>query len=285
MHKVIDPLFEARNDYDIAADLADRLGYGTGFGRKDQLVNIQGFYDACATQAKKQKIDMPDFKTFWDSGDYFEFPVTEKAKKWTRHASYREDPNLEPLGTPSGKIEIFSKTIADFGYENVAGHAQWVEPVEWLGAKTAKEGALHLLSPHPKYRIHSQMNNSDARKTYTVKDREPIEISTADAKKRGIADGDVVRVFNDRGQTLAGAVVTDDLMAGVLRLHEGSWYDPDQPGKPGALDKYGSANQLTQDRPTSKIGQATTAGSVLVMVEKFTGTLPPVTAFDPPKNG
>ncbi|WP_316976283.1 trimethylamine-N-oxide reductase TorA [Shumkonia mesophila] len=285
MHKVVEPLFEAHNDYDIAADLADRLGYGPGFARKPQLAHIQEFYGACAAQAKKQKIDMPDFKTYWESGDYFEFPVTDKAKQWTRYAAYREDPNIEPLGTPSGKIEIFSKKIAAFGYEGVAGHAQWVEPVEWLGAKGAKDGALHMLSPHPKYRIHSQMNNSDARKAYTVQDREPIEISVADAKKNGIANGDVVRVFNDRGQTLAGAVVTEDLMPGVVRLHEGSWYDPDQPGQPGALDKYGSANQLTQDRPTSKIGQATTADSVLVMVEKFTGRVPAVTAFDPPKNG
>lgn len=285
MHKVIDPLFESRNDYDIAADLADRLGYGAGYARKEQVAQIQELYEACAAQAKKLKIDMPDFKTYWESGDYFEFPVTDKAKKWTRHASYREDPNLEPLGTPSGKIEIFSKKIEDFGYEGIAGHAQWIEPTEWLGAKGAEAGALHMVSPHPKYRIHSQMNNSDARKAYTVQDREPIEINAEDAKKRGIANGDVVRVFNKRGQTLAGAVVTDDLMAGVVRLCEGSWYDPDQPGKPGALDKYGSANQLTQDRPTSKLGQATTAHSTLVMVEKFTGKLPPVTAFDPPKGG
>lgn len=129
------------------------------------------------------------------------------------------------------------------------------------------------------------MNNADVRKTYTVQDREPIEINMADAKARGIADGDVVRVFNERGQTLAGAVVTEDLLPGVALLHEGSWYDPDKPGELGALDKYGSANQITRDVASSKIGQATTAHTALVSIEKYEGELPAVTAFDQPKAG
>jgi trimethylamine-N-oxide reductase (cytochrome c) len=144
---------------------------------------------------------------------------------------------------------------------------------------------LHLIGPHPEYRIHSQMNSADVRQLYTVQQREPIEISTADAAARGIADGDVVRVFNDRGQTLAGAVVTDDLLPGVVRLAQGSWYDPDLPGEIGALNKYGSCNQLTRDIPSSKIGQATAAHTALVRVEKFDGPLPAVTAFDPPATG
>ena len=248
MHKVVEPLYEARNDYDIAADLAERLGYANGFDRKDQLAHIEGFYKVCAEQAAKVKIEMPDFKDFWASGDYYEFPVLEKAKSWTRHADFREDPDIEALGTPSGRIEIFSKKVAGFGYEGIKGHAQWIEPTEWLGSEQAAGGAmLHMISPHPEYRIHSQMNNSDARKEYVVQDREPIEICETDAQALGIADGDVVRVFNDRGQSLAGAVVTADLMPGVVRFCEGAWYDPDKPGEIGALDKYGSPNQLTRD--------------------------------------
>ncbi|MDR2626202.1 MAG: hypothetical protein LBC37_07715, partial [Zoogloeaceae bacterium] len=77
----------------------------------------------------------------------------------------------------------------------------------------------------------------------------------------------------------------EDLLPSVVRLAEGGWYDPDQPGKPGALCKYGSVNQVTQDVPTSKLGQACTAHSALVQVEKFDQPLPPVTAFDPPANG
>jgi trimethylamine-N-oxide reductase (cytochrome c) len=285
MHKIVEPQFEARNDYDIAADIADRLGYGGEFGRQDQLTLIKSYYEAAIADAKKKNIDIPAFDAFWKSGDYVEFPVSDKAKKWVRHASFREDPNLDPLGTPSGKIEIYSAAIAGFGYEGIAGHPVWIAPKEWLGGEAAAKWPLHMISPHPKYRIHSQMNDSKAREAYAVQGREPIEINAADAAKRGIKNGDVVRVFNDRGQALAGAVVLQDLLPGVVRLPEGGWYDPDQPGTPGALCKYGSANQLTQDVPTSKLGQACVAHSTLVQIEKYTKPLPPVTAFTPPANG
>ncbi|MDR0626484.1 MAG: trimethylamine-N-oxide reductase TorA [Bifidobacteriaceae bacterium] len=285
MHKVVEPQFESRNDYDIAADLAERLGYGSEFGRKDEITLIKSFYEAAVADAKKKNIDIPVFEDFWKSGDYVEFPVSDKARKWVRFASFREDPNMEPLGTPSGKIEIFSTAIAGFGYENVAGHPMWIAPKEWLGGELAAKWPLALISQHPKYRIHSQMNDSTARDAYAVQGREPIEINAADAAKRGIKNNDVVRVFNDRGQLLAGAVVVEDLLPGVVRLAEGGWYDPDQPGKPGALCKYGSANQVTQDVPTSKLGQASVAHSALVQIEKFDKPLPPVTAFTPPANG
>ena len=202
MHKLVEPVGESKNDYEISAALAEKLGYGPDFGRKDELDLIKGYYNAAVADAKKKNITIPDFETFWKSGEVVEFPVSDKAKKWTRHAAFREDPAIEPLGTPSGKIEIFSAAIEKMGYEGQPGHAVWIPPKEWLGAETAAKWPLHMVSPHPKYRIHSQMNNSDARSAYTVAGREPIEIAKADADKRGIKDGDVVRIFNDRGQAL-----------------------------------------------------------------------------------
>ncbi|NVO15095.1 MAG: trimethylamine-N-oxide reductase TorA [Rhodoplanes sp.] len=284
MHKVIEPVGEARNDYEISAALAEKLGYGAEFGRKDDMELIRSYYTAAVVDAKKKGVDMPDFDTFWKSGDAVEFPVSDKAKSWVRHGAFRDDPAVEPLGTPSGKIEIFSTAIEKMGYEGLPGHAVWIAPKEWLGttAATAK-WPLHMISPHPKYRLHSQMDNSDIRKISTVQGREPIEIARADAERRGIKDGDVVRVFNARGQSLAGARVVDDLLPGVVRFCEGSWYDPMEPGKLGTLDKYGSANQLTQDVPSSKLGQACAAHTALVEIERFTGPLPAVTAFDAPK--
>ena len=284
MHQLVAPQDEARNDYDIAADLADRLGHAEGFARQPEMALIRSYYDSCAAQAARIGQEMPSFEAFWESGGYHEFPVDPAAGQWVRHADFREDPDIEALGTPSGRIELFSSTVAGFGYDGILGHAQWIAPTEWLGSADAGD-RLHLISPHPEYRIHSQMNAADIRRRYTVQGREPIEIGTADAAARGIADGDVVRVFNERGQTLAGAVVTDDLMPGVVRLAQGSWYDPDRPGEIGALDKYGSCNQLTRDIPSSPIGQATTAHTALVQVEKHDGPLPAVTAFDPPAAG
>ena len=90
-------------------------------------------------------------------------------------------------------------------------------------------------------------------------------------------------IVNDRGQVLAGAQVTDKLRPGVVRLCEGGWYAPQEPGKENTLCKYGHVNVLTVDKGSSKLAQATIANSALVQIEKFKGKVPGVTAFDPPK--
>lgn len=97
---------------------------------------------------------------------------------------------------------------------------------------------------HPDFRLHSQLCESETlRQQYTVAGKEPVFISPQDASARGIRHGDVVRVFNVRGQVLAGAVVSDRYAPGVARIHEGAWYDPDKGGEPGRC-----ANTVT---PTS----------------------------------
>ena len=154
------------------------------------------------------------------------------------------------------------------------------------GSAEAASYPLQLISAHPPYRLHSQMCNTTARELYAVSDREPVMINTQDAAARGIASGDIVRLFNARGQVLAGAVVTDDISAGTVCLHEGAWYDPETGGEIGALDKYGSPNVLTREEPrTSRFAQATIAGTAIVQVEKFTGETPAVTAFEPAVTG
>jgi biotin/methionine sulfoxide reductase len=139
-----------------------------------------------------------------------------------------------------------------------------------------------MLSHQPKTRLHGQLDSAELSRSAKISGREPVHIHPDDAARRGIADGMVVRVFNDRGATLAGAVVTADVMPGVIRLATGAWYDPADPATPGSLDKHGNPNVLTADRPTSAVSQAPTAHSTLVDVEPYRGALPEVTAFDPP---
>ena len=98
------------------------------------------------------------------------------------------------------------------------------------------------------------------------------------AAARGITDGDVVRVFNDRGQVLAGAVVRDSIRPDVVRMSTGSWYDP---AEPGGLDVHGNPNVLTRDVGTSRLAQGPSAHSALVEVEKWHGDVPDVTVFGP----
>ena len=104
-----------------------------------------------------------------------------------------------------------------------------------------------------------------------------------DAAARGIADGDVVRVFNDRGACLAGAVLDDGLRRSVVQLSTGAWWDPVAPGDPGALDRHGNPNVLTLDKGTSRLAQGPSAQTALVEVERYDGPVPPVRAFEPPE--
>jgi biotin/methionine sulfoxide reductase len=97
-----------------------------------------------------------------------------------------------------------------------------------------------------------------------------------------VKSGDVVRVFNDRGSCLAGAVVSHAVRPGVVQLSTGAWYDPLDPADPGAMCVHGNPNVLTFDRGTSRLAQGCSGQHALVQVERWTGPLPPIRAYDPP---
>ncbi|MDJ0932835.1 molybdopterin dinucleotide binding domain-containing protein [Breoghania sp.] len=109
-------------------------------------------------------------------------------------------------------------------------------------------------------------------------------INTKDTADRGIANGDVVHLFNSRGQALAAAVVMDNITQGTVVLHEGAWYDPQESGEIGTFDKEGSPNTLTLDVPlTSGYAQATIAETAIVQVEKYAEAAPKMTAYTSPE--
>lgn len=151
---------------------------------------------------------------------------------------------------------------------------------EWHG--NADAGQVQLLSAHPAHRLHSQLNYSSLRERYAVAGREPVTIHPQDATTRGIVDGDTVRVWNHRGQVLAGAVVTDGIRPGVICIHEGAWPDPEPTA--GGICKNGAVNVLTKDLPSSRLGNGCAGNTALVWFEKYTGPALPLTAFDPPAN-
>ena len=222
---------------------------------------------------------MPPFVEFWKKGYVF-FP---EGKPWVRHADFREDAEVNALGTPSGFIEIFSRKIDRYGYADCKGHPVWMEKTERShGGPGSDRYPLWLQSVHPDKRLHSQLCESEPlRQTYAVQGREPVFLSPEDAATRGIKHGDLVRVFNDRGQLLAGANVSSNFPRGVVRIQEGAWYGPTGP-EIGALDTYGDPNTLTLDIGTSRLAQATSANTCLVQIEKFVGSAPRVTSFGGP---
>jgi trimethylamine-N-oxide reductase (cytochrome c) len=281
MKKIIDPVFEARTDWDIFDALSQRLGVQEAWrGGRDEMGWIRSIYDAAFQMAGQKKIPMPDFDTFWNGSGVAEFEVPAAARKWTKYGDFRDDPLLNSLPTPSGKIEIFSKKIADYHYDDCPGHPSWIEPAERMGRSRF---AFHVVSSHPELRLHSQLCGAEVvRRLYSVSNREPCWINTADAAKLGIKTGDIVRLHNERGQVLAGAFVTDDIRPGVLRLQEGGWYDPAEPKTPGSVCRYGDVNVLSPDVGTSRLAQGTSAASIMADVEKFSGPVPPVGVFSTP---
>lgn len=284
MKQVVAPMYEARNDFDIFAAIAKRLGKEKEFTEgKTEMDWIRSMYESAVTQAKAKKIDMPAFDAFWNGTGVIEFAIPASAKSFVRYAKFREDPLLNPLGTPSGKIEIYSRNIEKMAYADCPPHPTWMEPVERAGSPKTKF-PLHIATSHPKGRLHSQLCGTVMRDTYAVAGREPCVINTADAKARGIRSGDVVRVFNDRGQILAGAVVTDAIRPGVVRVSEGGWYDPAEPGKPGSLCRYGDVNALTVDMGTSKLAQGNCGHTAVGDVEKYKGAAPKTAVFLTPKD-
>jgi biotin/methionine sulfoxide reductase len=281
MHRAVDPVGEARCDFDIFSGLARRLGFEDAFTEgRTEMEWLRHIYDVSRQQASEKSVELPDFDEFWKAG-HAEIPRPDK--HYVVFENFRADPQTHPLGTPSGRIEICSDTIASFGYDDCPGHPAWLAPTEWLGSEGARTFPLHLISNQPKTRLHGQMDDCVVSREGKVSDREPITINRADARARGIRAGDVVRVFNDRGAVLAGAVISDDVRLGVVCLPTGAWFDPSDPTLPASLEKHGNPNVLTRDFGTSRLTQGPTAHSTLVEVEVFAGIAPAVTAFEPPQ--
>ena len=122
-------------------------------------------------------------------------------------------------------------------------------------------------------RLHSQYDFGKTSRDAKIDGREAIRIHPRDAEARGIADGDIVRVFNDRGATLAGAVVTDRVRPGVVVLPTGAWYDPaDPPGRQSG--RAWQSERAHAGRGHVHAAQGTSAHSCLVEVERYDGPLP-----------
>jgi biotin/methionine sulfoxide reductase len=278
MRQAVEPWGEARSDFAIFVDLAAALGMGDRFTEgRDEMAWLRYLYDGWRARAAVSSA--PTFDEFWASG-FLELP--EGDEDLVLFKQFRADPEGTPLGTPSGKIEIFSATIDGFGYEDCPGHPTWLPPTEWLGAELAGRFPLHLVANNPTARLHSQLDVGGFSQSTKVRGREPIRIHPADAAARGIESGDIVRVFNDRGSCLAGAVVTDTVRPRVVQLSTGAWYDPLDPSDPDSMCVHGNPNVLTFDRGTSKLAQGCSGQHALVQVERWTGPLPPIRAYDPP---
>lgn len=279
-HKVVEPNGQARNDFDVFAEIAGRMGVRASFtGGMQEEDWLRHLYSQAREKANAHGWELPDFDEFWKTALY---QMPRLTRQNTLMTQFRTEPEQTPRKTPSGRIEIHSETIERFGYDDCPGHPTWLPPVEWLGSEKARIFGLHLISNQPASRLHSQYDCGVHSRGQKVHGRETLRINPKDAETRGIGHHDIVRVFNERGSCLATAILSDAVREGVVQLPTGAWYDPVDASVDRSLDKHGNPNVLTQDRGTSRLAQGPVAHSCLVEIEPFTEPPPAVSAFEPP---
>ncbi len=247
--KVIEPRGECKSQLEICALLAKRMGLeGFGSGDEDDWLRkcIEG------TEAEK---DISSLRALQKAGIH-------KVTLAEPHIAFREqieDPEHHPFPTPSGKIEIYCERLEKIGNPMLPSVPKYIETWESINDPLAAKYPLQLITTHFRRRAHSQFDNIP-----WLRELEPqaLWISSKDAKARGIKDGSLVRAFNDRGEVVVPARVTERMMPGIVDLPQGAWYNPDQNG----ADRGGCANVLTKDEYSP--GEAFITNTALVQVAR-----------------
>jgi len=277
MQQMAEPYGEARDDYDIFSALAERLGRGEAFTEgRSSAQWLRHLYKTTQEALAARGLEAPDFDAFWKRG---ELVLPEHPHDGGVLRAFRNDPERKPLTTPTGKIEIFSERIASFGYADCLGHPAWIPSVDVV----CERYPLQLVANQPSSRLHSQFDFGGHSSEMKHRDREVMHINPLDAAARGIRDGDIVRLFNERGACLAAARLSDSVRPGVVQLPTGAWYDPEDNDEDKPLCVHGNPNVLTRDVGTSSLAQGCCGQLTTVQAERFTGILPAIRAFDPPQ--
>lgn len=277
MQQAVPPQGEARNDFDIFRELAHKVGIEADFTQgRDEAAWLKALYDEARDANASAGLEMPEFDDFWQNG-YYEVQLPDRPR--TVYEDLRADPDANPLPTPSGKFEIFSETISGFGYADCPGHAIWIEPAEWLGSEANDGTELHLISNQPRKRLHSQFDFAGESRSDKINGREVVRLSPSDARARGLADGMLAELSNNRGRALAIVEISDAVADGIAHLPTGAWFDPDAHSM---VEKHGNPNVLTLDKGTSQLGQGPIAHTTLVKIAQYLGPANVPTPFSIP---
>ncbi len=251
-NKAVDPPGECRHDYWWISRVAERLGMGQAFTEgKDE----EGWLRQLLAEARDRDPELPSYEELSRIGFY--------RKRGAPHVAFADEirePDRYPFKTPSGKIELFSQTLAAMKHPEVPAVAEYLDASEGPQDRLANKYPLQCIGPHSKRRTHSMFDENT-----WMEQTEPqrMSINPRDALARRIADNDRVRVFNDRGALLATARVTARIRPGVVSIPQGAWYTPDRDG----VCQRGCVNVLTSQRPTP-LAHGNAQHTVLVEVVK-----------------
>ncbi len=290
-HKCIEPLYESKSDYRIFTELADKLGI-----RED-------FTDGNTEEDWIEKVfnvsDLPKYITYeeFKQKGYFIVPMPDKYKatpglRWFYEGRdcdtpdhfnpKRHTPKAKELGTYSGKIEFASESLKQHLPDDDERPVipQYIPSWEGYNSDLARKYPLQLITPHPRYSFHTHHDVNAAwlgeiKGHRVLKDGiswRPVRLNPSDASARGIEDGDIVKLYNDRGAVLCIADVTERMRPGVAHAYYGSGkYDPIEPGNPDSPDRGGCVSILTPSRMLSQNAPGMAPNSCLIEIEKWEG--------------
>lgn len=255
-----DPPYERKDAYDVCALIAQKLGFGERYteGRTHDDWNRKFYEDFCA---EHPELDAPSFEELTRKGVWsVRIPMQESRLK-----RFIARPDDCPLDTPTGKIEVYSQTLAQMA--RVRNSEDTISPIlayiperEGVGSPLAGEYPFLLTGFHKLSHTHSSYYKSDILRKV---DPHRIWINTLDAERLGVATGDMLRVYNRRGEILVEAQVTPRIIPGTLALPQGAWFEADELG----IDEGANINTLTSHK-ASYVARGSTQHSVRVALEK-----------------
>jgi anaerobic selenocysteine-containing dehydrogenase len=274
--QAIEPIGESKSDFEVVGEVAKKLGKFQEIGGEQTIEELQKSIFDCMEVSNF--LSWEDFK----KKQYFVFPA---AMDWEEDICYwrkfYNDPEKYPLPTPTGKLEFYSENIAKNLIDDMERPPVpvWIERGdthdERISGGRAREFPLLVVANHGKWRVHAQADDiSWTREALTCKVSgwdgylyEPAWIHPRDAAKRDIKDGDIVKVFNERGIVLCGARVWERIIPGATYVDHGARCDAILPGK---IDRGGAIDLISPDGTTSRncVGEATSG--FLVEVAKVT---------------
>ncbi|WP_273803471.1 DMSO/selenate family reductase complex A subunit [Providencia rettgeri] len=242
--QAIEPRFESKTVYEMCTEIARRMGVEDKFTEgRTQEEWLRHLYEI----SREKLPELPDFETFQQQGIYKKMNPQGHV---VAHKAFREDPIANPLNTPSGKIEIYSDRLADIAKTWTLEEGDLISAIPMYSPgfeshedKLTEQYPLQLSGFHYKSRVHSTYGNVDVIKAACLQE---MWINPIDAARRNIKNGDMVRIFNDRGEVHINAKVTPRIIPGVVAMGEGAWYAPDE----NKIDHGGSLNVLTTQRPS-----------------------------------
>jgi molybdopterin guanine dinucleotide-containing S/N-oxide reductase-like protein len=274
--KAIEPRGESMSDYEVVVAIADRLGL------KDQYTegkSIEQWIKVGFDGSGVEEAGLCSWEEIQDK-KYYVVPTDPDWEKIPHGMiEFYEDPEKYPMSTPSGKLEFYSERLAKAFPDDMERPPvpHWVEKSDFhderLSSERARRYTLLVLSNHPRWRVHAQMDDVNwFHEIVTGKVRgsdgylyEPAWLHPSEASKRGINSGDVVTIYNERGRVLCGAYVTERIMPGVVYIDHGARYDPIVPGE---FDRGGAINTICPHKTTSKNCAGMVTSGFLAEVER-----------------